>query len=426
MTLQRPSAAASPSRRQVLGSATAAAAAVLAPSAYAGGSDVIRLGLIGCGGRGTGAADNALTAEPGTRLVAMGDAFADRLDLSLKQLSKLEVSDRVNVDEDHRFVGFDAYKRVIDSDVHAVLLATPPHFRPTHFRAAIEAGKHVFAEKPVAVDGPGVRSVLETGELAARRGLTVVSGLGWRYEPTVRETIERIHSNALGQIHTLQTMRMAGRLWVNPRKPGMTDMEYQMRNWYYFTWLSGDFIVEQFVHELDKMAWVMQDVPPSGCVSIGGRQARTDAMYGHIYDMFGCVFDYADGAKLFAFTRQQGNTSMVGGDFAVGSEGRANVTQATITGKNPWSVRRPMANVYVLEHQAMLQAIRENRPVNNTRYMAQSTLMAIMARMSAYTGQQLTWEQALISQEDLSPPAYDWATPLPDPPVAVPGVTKFA
>lgn len=400
------------------------ALAAIGSRAFIAADETIRVGLVGCGGRGTGAAVNALTADSRARLIAMGDVFEDHLQISHQQLQASKVNAQVAVDPAMRFSGFDAYRKVIEN-VDVVLLATPPHFRPMQMRAAVEAGRHVFAEKPVAVDAPGVRSVLESGRMAAAKGLTVVSGLGWRYEPSMRQTIERLHDGAVGEIHTVQTMRMGGGLWVKPRQPRQTDMEYQLRNWYYYTWLSGDFIAEQFVHELDKVAWVMRDVPPIRCVANGGRQSRTGSEFGHIYDHFSCVYEYENGSRAFAFTRQQNNCSHVGGDTVLGTEGRADLTSFTIKGPNPWSLKARMADVYLLEHQAMFDSIRGGATVNNTQYMAQSTMLAIMARMSAYTGQIVSWDQAMNSTQDLSPPGYDWQTPLPEPDVAVPGITKF-
>jgi len=406
--------------------AAAPLAAGMMRSVHAAGSDVLRLGLVGCGGRGTGAAVQALTADPGTRLVAMADAFEDRIQASLKSLHKTPCAERVAVEPARCFVGFDAYQKLIDSGVDVVLLAEPPHFRPRSLKACIDAGKHVFAEKPVAVDAPGVRSVLATTEEAKKKDLTIVSGLCWRYETHLQETIKRIHDGALGEITSLESTRYGqGVGKLAKREPGWTDIYYQMRNWYYYTWLSGDFIVEQFVHELDKMAWVMRDEYPVRCVCSGGRQARTGPEYGHIYDHFNAIFEYANGTKLYAGTRHQPGCEGVRLDLAVGSQGRCDLMKYTITGANPWQRKERPTVMHQLEHDAMYAALRKGQIINNGQYMAKSTMMAIMARMSAYTGKAVTWEQAMNSKEDLSPPSYDWNTPMPEPPVAVPGVTKF-
>jgi len=421
-----------PSRRDFLLRSAAAGGCLAAGLSAAGpvhaaGSDVIRLGLVGCGGRGTGAAAQALRADPGARLVAVTDAFEDRLEASLANLKRQgDFADRVVVDQDHRFTGFDGYQGVIASDVDAVLLATPPHFRPAQFRACIEAGKHVFAEKPVAVDAPGVRSVLETTELAKEKGLCVVSGLNGRYAPQLQEIIKRIHDGAVGDVLALHAARYAGGVWVRPRQPGMTDMEYQMRNWYYFTWLSGDFNVEQFVHQLDRMAWVMNDEYPVRCYATGGRQARTAPEHGQIYDHFSSVFEYPGGARVFATTRHQRGCSNESQALVIGTKGTADLAAGTISGKNPYKTPdRKRTDSHQLEQNAFLAALRAGDVINNGDYMAKSTMMAILERMSAYTGRSLTWDQALGSEQDLSPSAYTWDAAPPDADVAVPGVTKF-
>jgi len=405
---------------------TAVLAAGLARGVHAAGSDELRLGLVGCGGRGTGAAVQALQADDGTRLVALADAFGDRLESSLKSLRNSPVADRVAVDADRRFVGFDACRQLVDSGVDVVLLAAPPHFRPRHLKLCIDAGKHVFAEKPVAVDAPGIRSVLATTEEARRKNLSIVSGLCWRYETGMQKTMEQIHAGRIGEITSLESTRyLQGVGKLAPRQPGWTDMEYQMRNWYYYTWLSGDFIVEQFVHELDKMAWAMDGEYPIRCYCTGGRQTRVEPEYGHVYDHFNAVFEYAGGARLYAGTRHQRGCDGVRFDFARGTKGACELMKYTITGENPWQWDGKRTVMHQLEHDAMYAAMRRGETINNGEYMARSTMMAILARMSAYTGKTLTWEQAMGSQEDLSPPRYDWDVPLPEPPVAMPGATPF-
>jgi predicted dehydrogenase len=399
----------------------------VAKSAQVSGSDIISLGLVGCGGRGSGAAVQALTADPNTRLVAVADAFEDRLALGLNSI-KRQMEGRVEVDRDHQFTGFDGYKRVIESDVDVVLLATPPHFRPMHLRAAIEAGKHVFAEKPVAVDAPGVRSVLETTELARQLGLSIVSGLNSRYSPAMQQLMARIHDGAIGEVLALYAVRYAEGVWVRPRRPEMTEMEYQMQNWYYFTWLSGDFNVEQFVHQYDQVAWAMQDVPPASCYSTGGRQQRTGPEHGHIYDHFASTFEYAQGARAFMTTRHQKGCTSESAVVVMGTKGQANLSRrrAGITGENPW--RFPDGeekDSHQLEHDTFFAELRAGRIINNGEYMAKSTLIAVMDRMSAYTGQTLTWDQVMNSKEHLAPSAYTWDAEPPEAVVAVPGVTRF-
>lgn len=423
-----------PSRRTFLKRSASAAiggsvAAVLSVprGVHASTGELIRVGLVGCGGRGTGAAGQALKADPDVRLVALADAFEDRLKMGAAAL-KAQFGDRVTADADQQFAGFDAYQRVIQSGVDVVLLAAPPHFRPRHLKAAIEAGKHVFAEKPVAVDAPGVRSVLETTELAAQKGLSVVSGLNSRYSHRLQELIQRIHDGQIGDVIGLHAARYASGVWTRPRKPHMTEMQYQMLNWYYYTWLSGDFNVEQFVHQYDQIAWSMQDEYPILCYSTGGRQARTGPEHGHIYDHFSSVFEYADGTRAFTTTRHQVGCSSESKVLVMGTKGTASLSrgQFGITGERPWQPPRSREqDSHQLEQDAFFAALRDGRVINNGHYMAKSTMMAIMARMSAYTGQTLSWDQALGSQQRLAPDRYTWDAEPPDAGVAIPGVTPF-
>ena len=385
------------------------------------------MGLVGCGGRGTGAAAQALTADEGTRLVALGDAFMDRVEGCLERLKKSPVADRVLVDKDHCFDGFDNCEKLLGSGVDVVLLATPTHFRPMQLEACVAAGKHVFAEKPVAVDAPGIRRVLAVTEEAKKKNLTIVSGLCWRYETGMQETIGQIHDGRIGDIVALESTRYSQGVGKVPtREPGWTDMQHQLRNWYYYTWLSGDFIVEQFVHELDKMAWLMKDEYPVKCYTAGGRQTRIGPEYGNIYDHFNAVFEYADGAKLYAGTRHQRGTDSVRLDYAMGSAGACNMMKYAITGKSPWKWEGKRTQMHQLEHDAMYRALRAGKTINNGQYMAKSTMMAIIARMSAYTGKTLTWEQAMSSEETLSPKSYTWDAAPPKSEVAMPGLTDFS
>ena len=418
------------SRRAFLKQSTAAVVGVGLTSnmraGYVDGDDTIRVGLVGCGGRGTGAAAQALRADANTQLVALADTFSDQLDKSLANLSKQEdVANRVVVPKDHCFIGFDAYQHLLSSDVDVVLLATPTHFRPVHLRACIEAGKHVFAEKPVAVDAPGIRSVMASTELAKQKNLSLVSGLCWRYEKGMQETLNQIHEGALGDLITIQSTRFNGYSRKVERRPDNTDMYWQMRNWYNFTWLSGDFIVEQFVHELDKIAWLMKDECPFRCIATGGRQTRIGEVNGNIFDHFSAVFEYANGVKYFAATRQQPRCSSEFVDIAMGTQGQANLMEYSITGRHPWNWPHNRTDMHQLEHNVMYEALRKGNIINNGDYMAKSTLMGIMARMSAYTGKELTWEQALNSQENLSPEVYAWDAKPPASPVAMPGETQF-
>lgn len=414
------------SRRDFLVSSAAIAAA---PSLFAAGDDLIKVGLIGCGGRGTGAAGEALQADKNVKLIAMADAFEDRLLESLDTLSKKkEVAAKVDVKPENRFVGFDAYKEVI-SRCDVVLLTTPPHFRPLHLKAAVEAGKHVFAEKPCAVDAQGVRSVLASCELAKKENISVVSGLCLRYDYGFRETVKRIHDGEIGNVVTLFANDYRTGRWLKPRQPGQTDMQYQMRNWYNFTWLSGDFNVEQHVHFLDVCAWIMKDEYPIKAIGTGGRGVYTGEGSGNIYDHFSVVYEYKNGTRLVSNTRQQPRCKSDLSANVYGSKGRATLGDRenglSITTDKEWAYKWPGNHMYQTEHDELFAAIRAGKAMNNGEYMAKSSLLAIMGRMAAYTGQQITWDMAMNSKEDLTPPAYDWAVKLPDPPVALPGVTKF-
>jgi predicted dehydrogenase len=411
-----------------LAGAALAANLTISQNAHAAGSDIIKVGLIGCGGRGTGAASQALNADKNVKLTAMGDAFLDRLESSLERLKKdKEIGDKVDVKDSNKFAGWDAYKQVIDSGVDVVLLCEPPHFRPSHLKYAIEKGKHVFAEKPVAVDAPGIRSVLATCEEAKKKNLSVVSGLCLRYDAGFQETIKRIHDGALGDVLVLQANDLRGGIWQKERQPDWTDMHFQMRNWYHFHWLSGDFNVEQHVHFLDICAWVMKDEYPVRCVGQGGRQVRNAP--GNIYDHFAIVYEYANGQKLFSFCRQQPRCKNDISAQVVGTKGHGHLTESDgkmslTTLGTPWVYRGKHKDMYQVEHDRLFESIRTGKPINNGVYMSKSSMMAIMARMTAYTGQQITWEMAMNSKEDLTPPKYEWG-PIAMPEVAKPGVTKF-
>lgn len=393
---------------------------------HAGGDEILKVGLIGCGGRGTGAAVQALSADPHVKLTALGDAFSDRLQSSLENLKKQEaIAAKIDVTPERCFVGFDAYKDVINSGVDVVLLTSPPHFRPAHLKAAVDAGKHVFCEKPVAVDAPGVRSVIETAKQAEGKGLSIVSGLCWRYDNGVRETVKRVLDGQIGDIVAIQENYLAGSLWVHPRKPEWSDMEWQLRNWMYFTWLSGDHNVEQHVHSLDKAAWLLGDAAPVAATGLGGRQVRTSPEYGHIFDHHAVVYEFAGGVRVFAYTRQQDGCTNDVEDYVLGTKGRAQILRNTIEGETKWRFRGDKNNMYQTEHDELFASIRSGKPINNGHYMANSTMIAIMGRMATYTGKTIGWEQALNSNEQLGPETYEWSS-LPVPAVALPGQTPFA
>ncbi len=400
---------------------TLAATLGSARAAHASGSDILKVGLIGCGGRGSGAAVNAMAAEDNVRLTALADLFPDKISAAKKNLSQ-NIGDKYQVTEDHCFVGFDAYQKLIDTDVDVVLLATSPHYRPLHLRAAVEAGKHIFCEKPVAVDPVGVRSVLETSEMAAKKGLNIVSGLCWRYDSAVRETIGRIKDGAIGDIVAMQENYLTSTLWLRDRNPEWSEMEYQNRNWLYYTWLSGDHIVEQFIHSLDKSMWLMDDQPPQSCVGLGGRQVRTDPTFGNIFDHHAICYEWENGVKVFAYTRQMKGCHNDVDDYILGTKGRAEVLKSKVNGETVFRGKKP--SMYDQEHKELFAAIRAGTPINNGRYMSLSTMMAIIGREACYTGQKLNWDEAINADVRLGPTEYAFGD-VDVPKVPTPGVTKF-
>jgi predicted dehydrogenase len=394
---------------------------------HAGVSETLRVGLVGCGMRGTEAAMNALAASPDNVLTAVGDTFSDAASASLKQLRELPaIKDRVRVADDQVFDGFDAYKGVIDSDVDVVILAEPPHFRPRSLAYVVEKGKHSFVEKPIAVDAPGVRSVQDTCELAKQKGLSIVSGLCWRYHPAVRETIRRIvEDKAIGDIIAIQSCYNYQTLWHRGDQPDWSRMEYQVRNWLYFHWLSGDIIIEQAVHSLDKTAWLQGDIHPLQAFGMGGRQQRTDPKYGNVYDHHTVFYEYPENVRVFFTCRQQDGCSDLVDELVLGTKGQARILANRIEGEKPWHYEGPEVNMYDIEHQELFRSIRAGQPINNGRYMTNSTMIGIMGRMCSYTGQALTWEQCLNSQERLGPTDYAWNDDVPISEIAVPGKNKF-
>ena len=432
------SAATPAGRRDFLktGAATMSAAALAGtfparPGLHAAGDDTLRVGLVGCGGRGSGAARQALSADKYTRLVAVADTFRSQIDSSLAALKNDdEIADRVVVDEEMKFIGLDAYQQVIDN-VDVVLLATPPGFRPVHLRAAVEANKHIFTEKPMATDAPGVRSVVETVAMAKERNLAICAGFCWRYHNELRELFARIHDGAIGNVLAAYGTYLTGPVKPMPpadtRPAGISDLEWQVRNWYNFTWLGGDGLVEQAVHTVDWLAWVMQDEPPESCTAVGGRQIAAHG--GNIYDHIEVNYLWADGVRGFLAQRQINGCYNENGLYVIGDNGIAQIKpggSASIKGENAWRYRGPSNNMYQTEHDEFFLSIRDGKPINNGDRMWNSTLMAIMGRMAGYTGQQVTWDQAYNSTETLVPEITSgWDTePLPQA-MAQPGTTPL-
>ncbi len=389
--------------------------------AYAGGTDTIRIGLVGCGGRGTGAANDCVQSSDGVELIAMADLFQDRMEESKEQL-KERLGDSYKVNQERTFLGFDAYEKVLETDIDLVLLATPPAFRPIHLQAAIEAGKHVFMEKPVAVDPTGIRSVMEASEQAEKNGLAIVAGTQRRHDPAYREAMKRIHDGAIGEVKSGQVYWNQGGLWNYEREPGMSDMEWQLRNWLYFTWLSGDHIVEQHVHNIDVANWALQDHPVKA-LGVGGRQVRTDPSYGHIFDHFAIEFEYPSGARIFSMCRQQEGTPSRVGEHLVGTKGTSD-GHSKIEGETNWTYEGEDVNPYVQEHTDLIASIREGEPLNEGQRVAESVLTAIMGREAAYTGQEVTWEDVLNAELSLVPDSFEFGS-MPFPEVAAPGSTTL-
>jgi myo-inositol 2-dehydrogenase/D-chiro-inositol 1-dehydrogenase len=420
-----------PSRRDFLKQSSAVVGAGLAAGlvtpggVHAGADETIRIGLIGCGGRGTGAASQALHTKGPVKLVAMADAFDDRLEGSLANLQKDDdIAERIDVPAERRFVGFDAYKDVLDAGVDMVILATPPGFRPIHFAAAVDANKHVFMEKPVAVDGPGIRKVLEAAQAAKQKSLAVGVGLQRHHQPPYLETIQRLKDGAIGDIVAQRVYWNGAGVWVRKRQEGQTEMEYQMRNWYYFNWLCGDHICEQHIHNLDVSNWLKGD-HPTKCWGMGGREVRDGIDNGEIFDHFAVEYEYGDGSRTFSQCRHIPGCWSSVSEHAIGSNGTADISGAKISanGADRWRYRGETPNPYQVEHDDLFAAIRSGASYNEAEYGAHSTLTSIMGRMATYSGKPVTWDEALNSEIDLSPAKYAFDAEAPRVQIAVPGQT---
>jgi len=413
-------------------------------TSHAAPNDPIKIGVIGCGGRGTGAVLDALGAAtkviyPGAgyhtedvaadarvarkdiQVVGLCDVFPDRLNRCRENLRTLGI----NVPDELCFTGFDGYKKLLAvSEINYIIQATPPHFRPQHLLEAIQAGKHVFIEKPAAVDGPGVRKILEAGELAKQKGLGIVAGTQRRHMKSYNATIKRIHDGAIGEIVYGTCYWNGGEIWVIEREQGMSDMEWQLRNWNYFTWAGGDHIVEQHVHNLDIMNWVIGD-HPAKATALGGRQVRTARVNGHIFDHFAVEFEYPNGVRMFSQCRQINGCEGKVEEFLVGSKGRSNCKdRILVKDGDPWRFREAEVNPYQQEHHNLIASIRAGQPLNEAKTVAESTLTGIMGRESAYSGQSVEWEKALNSKTRLGPTKYEFGD-LPFPEVALPGKYRF-
>ncbi len=421
------------SRRDVIKTSGLLGAAALVTGTgrlWAGGSDKIRLGLIGCGGRGTYDTPNCLNAAPNVELVAMGDLFRERLDRCRRQLTQ-KLGDKIKVTDETCFTGWDAHKKVLATDVNLVILTEPPYFRPSHLRAALEAGKHVFMEKPVAVDPVGVRSVIESSRLADEKNLTIVAGTQGRRMAHLIEGMKRIHNGDIGEIVGGQCVRIGDGMltWseeTQQRQPGWSDMEWQLRRWLFLTWLSGDFIVEMHIHNLDRVNWAM-NAHPVQCLGLGGRQARTGPEYGDVYDHFAVEYEYPNGARVEYMGAQIDKASQLQSYRIVGTKGQAYTDSGNlmIDGAKPFKYDGPQPSPVIQQHADQIAAIRGGQHLNEGVRVAESTLTCIMGRMSAYTGRALKWDWVMqASKLDLRPPREEFGN-LPMRPVAVPGQTPL-
>jgi predicted dehydrogenase len=410
------------SRRDFLVRSAAGAAALTIPKGvFAQGKDQIKVGVIGCGGRGTDACVNALNADPATVIWAMGDLFPERLEGSRTHLEK-NFGDRVQA-KDRSFLGWDNHKFVCMTEVDYVILTAPPVFRHIHFPHAVEMGKHIFCEKPVATDAPSVRIMHAASDLATEKKLNVVAGTQRRHDPAYRECIQRIQDGQMGEIVACYAYWNQGGLWDIARTPNMSDMEWQIRNWLYFTWTAGDIIVEQHIHNQDVCHWAKGKFPVKA-ISLAGRQTRTDAKYGHIFDHFATEFEYDDGTKLISMCRQQDGTASRVSERIVGTKGSSDAN-SIIRGANAWRWEGKRPNPYVEEHKNLIASMRGKQAyINEGRQVTDTTLSSIMGRMAGYTGKEITWEQALNSQESLVPTRWEFGDhPVAE--VAMPGRTEF-
>jgi predicted dehydrogenase len=432
-------------RTSAAAGAAAAANLALLSNVHAAGSDEIRVGIIGCGGRGAGAADNVLHAAPNVKVVAIGDVFKFRVNDMRKHLGRAakdpeikKLNNGVDLTDDRCFVGLDCHEKVINSGINYVILTSPPGFRPVHLEAAVNKGLNVFTEKPVSVDGPGTRKVLAAYEEAKKKNLFIVAGTQRRHQAPYIETIRQVHDGVIGEIMALRCFWNQGNIWFRPRSEIVqrgepdTDLAYQMHNWYHFLWVCGDHICEQHVHNIDVCNWAMGDKHPMRCVGVGarsGRPAGDPKVVGNIYDQFALDFEYDGGVHMFSMCRQiggsDGNIPGVSGvsEAIVGTKGLCQADRYTINGKRLGT--RTGTDPYVQEHTDLIECIRNGKPINELKTVAESTLTAIMGRMAAYTGKAVTWEKALNSTENTMPEKLAWDMSIDVPAAAVPGRTAL-
>jgi predicted dehydrogenase len=398
---------------------------------YAGGSGIIRVGMVGCGGRNTGAAAQALTADSGARLVAMSDIFMERVK-SKRRILKEQKGEQVMVDDEHCFAGFDGYKHVIDSS-DVVLIANAAKFHPLHAMSAIEAGKHVFVEKPHGIDPAGVKLMQRAAKLAEQKGLCLVSGLHSRYHTGYAETVKRIQDGAIGEVIAIEENFLRAPYGVIDRKPGLTELLWQCSTQYHFRWLSGDDVPQSLVHNLDRSSWVLGNEVPVKCHGLGGRSSMTEPIYGDVFDHHSVIYECENGVRIYAFCRTTKGCYNDSSSVVLGSRGKASVTGCRIWGDTEWRWKG-RCNPYQIEHDVLFRAIRSGEPVNNGDYMTRSTMVTVMGQISCYTGKEVTWGQINESDFYYSPRAEDChdgmeppVKPGPDGsyPVPTPGSTEM-
>jgi myo-inositol 2-dehydrogenase / D-chiro-inositol 1-dehydrogenase len=417
-------------------SAVAAGGLAIGRSAHAAGSDVIRVGLVGCGSRGPGAALNAMNVDEGVRLVAMSDIIKDRV-IERRKTLKQQKPEQVMVDDDHCFSGLDGYKQVIAS-ADVLLVACAAKFHPVYLRAGIEAGKHVFVEKPHAIDPVGVRDVTAACELAREKRLCVQSGLHSRHDKGYQETIQRVHDGAIGEIVTIEENFLRGPYGIYKRQPGMSEMQYQFSNQYHFTWLSGDDVAQSLVHNVDRAGWAMKEQVPLKAHGMGGRSASFGEVYGNVFDHHGVVYEYQSGVRMYAFCRTQFGCYDEYSSLLFGTKGRCRLMQCRIEGETNWHYDKKHGDeeAHQAEHRPLFAAIRSGEPLNAGDYMARSTMVAVMGQLTCYSGREVTWDQMMKSDYVFLPRPEDVSLDM-DPPVkpdasgeypvfARPGMTKIA
>jgi myo-inositol 2-dehydrogenase/D-chiro-inositol 1-dehydrogenase len=414
------------------GAATTFGTLPLARSAHVSGRQTIRIGMIGCGGRCSGAAAQSLSAGPDVQLVAMYDIFADRIQVARDALLR-EAPDQVAVDDDHCFTDFDGYKHVIEaSDV--VLIACASKFHPMYAEAAIRAGKHVFVEKPHGIDPVGVKRMQAACDLAKEKGLSLVSGLQSRFQNKYIETIKRIHDGAIGDVVSMQSMFLRGPYRLEKRDSEMSETEYQFRNWYHFRWLSGDDVTQSLVHNADRMSWILREEKPEWCFGLGGRSSSFGEVFGDMFDHHTAVYEYASGPRLYAMCRTQNGCYSNSGDVIMGTNGVCYLDRGRIEGPNAWRFRGENNDPYKSEQIALIEAVRNNEPINSGYHMNQSTMMTVLGQLACYTGESLKWEQVADSnlQFGPSPDEANFKTPPPSVkdesgnyPLPLPGITKL-